>query len=127
VRIAALTLLAVGLGMAIKWAHQMSGPTAVAMRAQLAAQVQMQRADYLKAEGDANRGPKFEELALTLQDALLNGLPPTEAEMVQTLGPPDLMQRDATGRGDFAYFFDQHGKKDAVVYFNYRGGSLEIE
>jgi hypothetical protein len=42
------------------------------------------RADYLKAEGDANRGPKFEQLALALDHKRLSGSPPTESEMVQT-------------------------------------------
>lgn len=96
------------------------------VNARLAAQVPSLREAYIRDEGHANRGPKFQQLALALNHKLLVGQPMTEVEMVQTLGPPNLMQRDAAGRGSFAYFYDRFGENDWVVHFDYLSGSLWI-
>lgn len=104
-----------------------SGPRASRqLNARFAAQIPALRAAYLNAEGDANRGPKFEQLAMALNHKEMSGAPPTEAEMVQTLGPPDLMLRGPAGEASFAYFYDRFGKKDWVVYFWYSASGLTI-
>ncbi len=94
---------------------------------QFAAQIPRLSADYLQAEGHARRGAKFEQLALALSDKALSGSPPTEAEMVRTLGPPDLMQSGpAAGDASFVYFYDRFGRKDWAVFASFQSGQLTI-
>ena len=94
---------------------------------QFAARIPVLTADYLQTEGHARRGPKFEQLALALNHKALGGSPPTEAEMVQLLGPPDLMQRGpAAADASFVYFYDRFAQKDWVVFVDYRSGALTM-
>ena len=47
--------------------------------------------------------------------------------MVQTLGPPDLMQRGpAAGDASFVYFYDRFGHKDWAVYIWFQNGNPTI-
>lgn len=88
------------------------------------AEVQVLRDTYLQTEGHANRGRNFERLALAMDRQRVAGRVITEAEMVQTMGPPDLMLRDEGGHASFAYFYNRFAENDWVVYFDYRGGNL---
>ena len=79
---------------------------------------------YMKLEGDASRGKRFEALAGCYELWLMNGGPRSEDRMMALLGPPDRAAPLAGGGRMYAYQYDRFKKKDWAFYVTVVNGRV---
>jgi hypothetical protein len=86
-----------------------------AQRTSKAELTQTLRQQYLQNEGHARRGPNFYGLALWLDQSHRLDRKLSEAEVLETLGPPDLVAGGGDSARRFVYYFEAAAPKDSVV------------
>ena len=82
-----------------------------------ASRLDAERQTYLEKEGPEHRGPKFSDLATTMEDARRGGKAFSQPEIVAQLGKPDYVLTWPQLQQWF-YVFDNFAKKDGCVEVN---------
>jgi len=77
------------------------------------------QATYAAQEGNNRRGPLFSDLVTAVDMEMSSSGPWTRGEVLNVLGPPDLVKED-DDQAVYAYFYNRSAKKDWVAYINFR-------